>query len=139
MKKIIILLLAFLVANIAQAASTALDVKKVIRSGVTQSAQTLDAVSGNKILLRGGEFLIITTGGEAITVTAKDQFTNPTGYKNDESVALGETETKVWGPFNRWRWADSQGFLQIETSGDTTNATVNVFRLPFGEPESQTK
>lgn len=134
-------LLCFMVGQL-RAAATTLTAQKMLRSGITPTAATLVDVSlGNQVyLLTDGVFLRLNNPAAAtdLTMTVTDQFTNPQGYTNDLSVLVPRGGTRYVGPFIKSRWANGSGYMQMTYVGSTTTA-IEVFRLPIGEPDSQTK
>ena len=134
--------LALMTASVAQASPTAITVQKVIRSGTVPTAsQVVDITNGNKIyLLTDGMFLRLINPASAtdMTITVKDQFTNPEGYSQDLTVLVARSTTVYLGPFKKSRWADGSGYLQASYVGSTQTA-YECLRLPIGEQDAQTK
>ena len=114
---------------------------KITRSVVTLTAQAIDYSNGNYVTLSAGEFLVVTSANLDVTMTAKDQLTSLEGYTTDASCYVAAGTTKYFGPFAKNRWADTSGRLQLTwtTSAAGVGITIAPFRLPVGEPESQTK
>lgn len=131
------------VAGQADAASTKMGAPsiKIVRSGVTLTAQAIDYTNGNYVTLAGGEFLVLTSSALDVTMTATDQRTSLEGYTTNATAFCPAGGTRYVGPFVKSRWGDTNGRLQLTwtTSQAGVGVTCAVFRLPFGEPESQTK
>jgi len=135
------LLAVLLLASQAQAAATAVGVTKVVRSGVTLTAQAIDYAGGNYVPLTGGEFIVVITSAMDLTMTVTDQQTNLNGYTNDAVCFTPAGKTKIFGPWNPNRWGDGNKRCQFTwtASGSTTGATVMGGKLPYGESEATTK
>lgn len=125
----------------AQAATTLATPTKIIRSGVTATATTVGSTTDFKVyLLTDGVILQLTNpGASAFTFTATDQLISTiTGVATNATVAVAGGTTVTLGPWKKSRWADGQGYLNWAASGMSTT-TVAAYRLPLGEPDSQTK
>lgn len=143
MKKLSLLFLAlgFLAAGSLEAVATALVPTKILRSGVTRTASTIDQTNGNRILLTSGDFFEIANpsdSGQTLTVYLTAQKQSNAGYYTNSTGTVAAGARTWFGPVQKSWWADTDGYLQIRYAGNTTSA-ISPMRLPFGEPESQTK
>ena len=144
MKKMILILAALgLLAATAQAASVKIGAPstKILRSGVTATAESISYTAGNYVDLTAGELLILSSAALDVTMTAVDQRTSIEGYTTNATAFCPAGGTRYVGPFLKSRWGDTNGRLQLtwSTSQAGVGVTVSVMRLPFGEPEAQTK
>lgn len=133
--------LALAVPAWLEAATTLPSPTKLLRSGVSPTATTVGAVTDFKtLLLTDGVLIQLTNPGvSAFTFTATDQLISPiTGVATNATVVVVSGTTAVLGPWKKSRWADGQGYLNWSASGMSTT-TVTQYRLPIGEPDSQTR
>jgi len=125
------------------ATPTNLTSQKILRSGVTPTQYTLITANAGaySVSLTAGDLLRVKNNdaGQAVTLTFTDQRVNKEGYSTNATLVLAASAIGYAGPFMKNRWADGSGLLQITFAGTTQSATAEAVRLPFGEPEAQTK
>jgi len=117
--------------------------QKILRSGVIPTPVAVNWSAGNSLTLTAGNLmrLLNNDATKAITFTFVDQKVSNWGYTTDATCVLAASAVKYVGPFTKSRWGDANSLLQITYGAavQPISPTVEVMRLPFGEPESQTK
>jgi len=143
MKKTFLLFLAlgfFALASSAKAANTYVATQKILRSGVSPTANAIDYTNGNSISITAGELIVINSSAMDVTMTAVDYRVSLEGYSTNATCFAPAGQVKVCGPYIASRWS-SNGVASFTwtASGSTTGRTFWALRLPYGEPENQTK
>lgn len=125
----------------AHAVATTINSTKILRQGVSPTTSVVDVTNGMLIPLTGDTIVLrfYNPGSTtSTTVTARDQLASNVGYQTDATCGVHAAGVRYMGPFKKSRWGNSGGNLVLDFSGNT-NTTIEVLKLPIGEPESQTK
>lgn len=98
-------------------AQLAIQSSTVSGKAVTYSAA---AVGGDSFANNGMTLLHVKNGGaSAVTVTVNSQKTCNYGFDHDITVSVAAGEERVIGTFNRERFSDNDGNVQVTYSGVT--------------------
>jgi len=110
-------------------AATSLTIQEISLTGITPTYTAANA-DGNYFSGSGKEFLIVKNGGaSAITVTVTSQQECNQGELHHVTVSVDASGEKWIGPFDKDRFNDTDGYVQVSYS-DVSNVTVAVVRLP---------
>ena len=86
------------------------------------------AGGGDYFATTGREIFVITNGGGSpITVTFAHQNQCNQGFSHDSAQSIAAGATRYLGPFDRFRFGDSSGNVQVTYSA-VTSVTVAVTR-----------
>ena len=110
-------------------AATELTVQNATLDGL-DIVYTAANADGNYFTNNGKTVLLVKNGsGGDITVTTDSQVNSNQGYDNDEDAVIGAGDTNSVGSFNKNRFNDSDGYVQVTYSSVTsiTVAAVNVY------------
>lgn len=114
--------------------ATALTVTTTAASGTVYPANTaVDQPNGNSVVNTGRELVIVTNGAASpITVTFITQanyVVNSINYAvADNAQTVTNGTSKIFGPFDRNLYNDTNGLLQITWSSGTT-ITANAISM----------
>jgi hypothetical protein len=104
----------------------------IVAEGIVLSHEGC-ASGGDEFLNSGRHFISVKNGhaDEARTITIDSQIDCNQGVDhNVEVVITAAQDEKIFGPFPKNRFNDSDGMVQISYSDSAADLTIAVFELP---------
>ena len=112
--------------------STELTPDVVILTGIEDPALVAVDPTGDYFTNSGRTFIKVKNahGSESRTVTVVSQVNCNYGLNHAAPVTLAAGVTKIFGPFPKWRFNDSDGYAQVTYSDAGADLTIAVIEVP---------
>jgi len=113
-------------------AEVALTASSIARTGVEMDLVAANSTSGQEFSNDGRTMLVVKNfGGDTVSVNVEYQASLDGGLVTPGNLdaAVGDGETRLFGPFPAELYNDSDGNVEIDYTGVVTSVSVGAFRL----------